>query len=219
MSNTKNSFSSLIAQFLRLQKNSLEIINKLNDVTTSSKDSVEIEFLMDDNTSENIQVPSFGYLKSEVNRLDQNIKALSGLDDNRANVRNPDGTVAKIYQSRTLQDPSSPSSLQVPSTFQARNNWFFESFLNPLLYIEIDVENQIPENSESVYVKRVIANTQSDVQKQYFDNNLKGRNDLSDSDFIAALQSQGIQYFVDEQINNLDLRTIRYIYSKFKTCF
>jgi len=49
MSNTKNSFSSLIAQFLRLQKNSLEIINKLNDVTTSSKDSVEIEFLMDDN--------------------------------------------------------------------------------------------------------------------------------------------------------------------------
>jgi hypothetical protein len=210
MSNTKNSFSSLIAQFLRLQKNSLEIINKLNDVTTSSKDSVEIEFLMDDNTSENIQVPSFGYLKSEVNRLDQNIKALSGLDDNRANVRNPDGTVAKIYQARTLQDPSSPSSLQVPSTFQARNNWFFESFLNPLLYIEIDVENQIPENSESVYVKRIIASTQSDVQKQYFDNNLKGRNDLSDADFIAALQSQGIQYFVDEQINNLDLRTIRY---------
>ena len=76
MSNTKNSFSSLIAQFLRLQKNSLEIINKLNDVTTSSKDSVEVEFLMDDNTSENIQIPSFGYLKTEINRLDQNIKAL-----------------------------------------------------------------------------------------------------------------------------------------------
>ena len=210
MSNTKNSFSSLIAQFLRLQKNSLEIINKLNDVTTSSKDSVEVEFLMDDNTSENIQIPSFGYLKTEINRLDQNIKALSGLEDNTANVRNPDGTVAKIYQAKTLKDPSSPSSLQVPSTFQARNNWFFESFLNPLLYIEIDVENQIPENSESVYIKRIIANTQSDVQKQYFDNNIKGRNDLSDSDFIASLESQGIQYFIDEQINDLDLRTVRY---------
>jgi hypothetical protein len=210
MSNTKNSFSSLIAQFLRLQKNSLEIINKLNDVTTSSKDSVEIEFLMDDNTSENIQVPSFGFLKTEINRLDQNIKALSGLEDNKANVRNADGTVAKIYQSKTLKDPSSPSSLQVPGTFQARNNWFFESFLNPLLYIEIDVENQIPENSENVYVKRIIANTQSDVQKQYFDNNLKGRNDITDADFTASLDSQGIQYFVDEQINSLDLRTIRY---------
>jgi len=51
MSGTKNSFSSLIAQFLRIQKNSMEIVNKLNEVTTSSKDSVEIEFLMDDNTS------------------------------------------------------------------------------------------------------------------------------------------------------------------------
>ena len=211
MSGTNNSFSALIAQFLRLQKNSLEIINKLNDVTTSPRDSVEIEFLNDDNTSQNIQVPSIGFLKSEINRLDSNIKSLSGLEDNKANIRNADGTVSKIYQSNIMKDPSSPSSLQVPSTFQARNNWFFESFLNPLLYIEIDVEDQIPDNSHSVYVKRIIANTQSDVQKQYFDANLKGRNDITDSDYIAALNSQGIQYFVDEQINDLDLRSIRYI--------
>jgi hypothetical protein len=210
MSNTKNSFSSLIAQFLRLQKNSLEIINKLNDVATSSKDSVEIEFLLDDNTSENIQIPSYGFLKSEINRLDQNVLALSGLEDNTANIRKSDGTVAKIYQATVLKDPSSPSSLQVPATFEAKNNWFFESFLNPLLYISVDVENQIPDNSEKVLIKRIIASTQTDVQKQYFDANLKGRNDLSDLNFIAALESQGIQYFIDEQINELDLRTIRY---------
>ena len=210
MSNTKNSFSSLIAQFLRLQKNSLEIINKLNDVATTSKDSVEIEFLMDDNTSENIQIPSYGFLKSEINRLDQNILALSGMEDNTANIRKSDGTVAKIYQATVLKDPNSPSSLQVPGTFQARNNWFFESFLNPLLYISVDVENQIPDNSEKVLVKRIIANTQSDTQKQYFDANIKGRNDLSDADYIAALESQGIAYFTDEQINELELRTIRY---------
>ena len=211
MSNTKNSFSALIAQFLRLQKNSLEIINKLNDVATSPKDSVEIEFLMDNNTSQNIQIPSYGFLKSEINRIDQNVLALSGLEDTSANIRKSDGTVSKIYQANILKDPTSPGSLQVPSTFQARNNWFFESFLNPLLYISIDVENQIPENSERVYVKRIIANTQTDTQKAYFDSNLKGRNDITDTDFIASLKSQGIQYFVDEQINELELRTIRYI--------
>lgn len=211
MSNTKNSFSSLIAQFLRLQKNSLEIINKLNDVATSSKDSVEIEFLMDDNTSENIQIPSYGFLKSEINRIDQNVLALSGLEDTTANIRKSDGTVSKIYQANILKDPSSPGSLQVPGTFQARNNWFFESFLNPLLYVSVDVENQIPDNSEKAYVKRIIASTQTDVQKAYFDANLKGRNDITDSDFTASLKSQGIQYFTDEQINELELRTIRYI--------
>ena len=211
MSNTKNSFSSLIAQFLRLQKNSLEIINKLNDVATSSKDSVEIEFLMDDNTSENIQIPSYGFLKSEINRIDKNVLALSGLEDTTANIRKSDGTVSKIYQANILKDPASPGSLQVPGTFQARNNWFFESFLNPLLYISIDVENQIPANSEKVYVKRIIANTQTDVQKAYFDSNLKGRNDITDSNYTASLMSQGIPYFTDEQINELELRTIRYI--------
>ena len=210
MSTTKNSFSSLIAQFLRLQKNSLEIINKLNEVATTQDDSVEIEFLMDNNTSENIQIPSYGFLKSEINRLDQNILALSGLEDNTANIRKSDGTVAKIYQASVLKDPSSPSSLAVPGTFQARNNWFFESFLNPLLYISINVENQIPVDSNKVVIKRIIANTQSDVQKQYFDNNLKGRNDLTDEDFIAVLESQGIQYFVDEQINDLPLQSVRY---------
>jgi hypothetical protein len=210
MANTKNSFSSLIAQFLRLQKNSLEIINKLNEVATTQDDSVEIEFLLDDNRSENIQIPSYGFLKSEINRLDQNILSLSGLEDSSANIRKSDGTVSKIYQASVLKDPNPPSSLPVPVTFQARNNWFFESFLNPLLYISINVENQIPVDSKKVVVKRIIANTQSDVQKQYFDNNLKGRNDLSDIDFISVLESQGIQYFIDEEINDLPLQSVRY---------
>ena len=81
MSNTKNSFSSLIAQFLRLQKNSLEIINKFNEVATSPKDSVEIEVINDDGTSNKIQIPSFGYLKGEIQRLDQNVLSLSGLEE------------------------------------------------------------------------------------------------------------------------------------------
>ena len=210
MSNTKNSFSSLIAQFLRLQKNSLEIINKLNEVTTSPKDSVEVEVINDDNTSGKIQVPSIGFLKSEINRIDQNIIALSGLENNTANIRKSDGSIAKIYQASVLKDPQSPTSLSVPSTFQARNNWFFESFLNPLLYVSINVDNQIPDGSNKVITKRIIANTQTDTHKQYFDTNIKGRNDLTDTNYISILKSQGIQYFVDEQVVDLELRSIRY---------
>jgi len=210
MSNTKNSFSSLIAQFLRLQKNSLEIINKFNEVATSPKDSVEIEVINDDGTSNKIQIPSFGYLKGEIQRLDQNVLSLSGLEDSTSNIRKSDGTVSKIFQASILKDPSSPTSLQVPSTFNARNNWFFESFLNPLLYISINVDNQIPVNSNKVLTKRIIANTQTDTQKSYFDTNLKGKNNLTDSEYISALKGQGIPYFVDEQIVDLELRTVRY---------
>ena len=48
MAGTKNSISSLLAQFLRLQRNSLEIINKLSTVTTSKEETVSVEFIDDD---------------------------------------------------------------------------------------------------------------------------------------------------------------------------
>ena len=210
MSNTKNSISSLIAQFLRLQKNSLEIINKLSEVTTSPNDNVEVEFINDDNTIESIQIPSFGFFKNEIKRLDQNIMALSGMEDATANVRKPDGTVAKIYTASLLKDPSAPTSLQVPSTFKTRNNWFFESFLNPLLYVSLNVENQIPAECKKVVVRRVIADTQTDAKKSYFDTNLKGKNDLTYDQYISALSGQGIGYFIDESIVDLPLQIIRY---------
>lgn len=210
MSNTKNSISSLIAQFLRLQKNSLEIINKLSEVTTSPNDNVEIEFINDDNKIESIQIPSFGYFKNEIRRLDQNIMALSGMEDSTANVKKPDGTVAKIYTATLLKDPEAPTSLQVPSTFKTKNNWFFESFLNPLLYISLNVDNQIPSDCKKVVVRRVIADTQTDANKSFFDTNLKGRNDLTYEQYVSALSGQGIGYFIDESIVDLPLQVIRY---------
>ena len=82
--------------------------------------------------------------------------------------------------------------------------------MNPLLYISLDVQNQIPDDSNKVVTKRIIANTQTDTEKAYFDQNLKGRNDLSDADFQAALEGQGIQYFIDEQTVDLPLQSIRY---------
>jgi hypothetical protein len=61
-----------------------------------------------------------------------------------------------------------------------------------------------------VVTKRIIANTQTDEEKEYFDQNLKGRNDITDQDFQDALESRGIQYFVDEQTVDLPLQSIRY---------
>jgi hypothetical protein len=55
--------------------------------------------------------------------------------------------------------------LPVPSTFAVKDNWFFENFLTPLLYINIDVTGQIPDSADRIVVKRLIANTVTDEQK------------------------------------------------------
>lgn len=210
MAGTKNSISSLLAQFLRLQKNSLEIINKLSNATTSKQDTVNVEFLDDNNATSVISIPSWGYIINEIKRLDSNIKTLTGLDDGNANVRNADGTVSRIYQSKPLTDPIAPSTLQVPANFKFRSNHFFESFLNPLLFVTFDLDGQVDPGTKRVFVKRIIANTSTDAQRNYFDTNLKGRNDISDADYMNALYGQGITYTIDESPEDLPLQVIRH---------
>ena len=209
MSGTQNSISSLVAQFLRLQKNALEIINGLNEVATSTNQSVQIEMLDEAGFPTNVSIPAYGYLSSQIQRLDKNIQALAGLGDNFSTIRNPDGTYSQIYKSQPLRDPKPFVNLQVPNTFLARDNWFFESFLSPLLYISIDVTGQLPDDADRILVKRIIANTETDAQKAFFDTNLSGRNNVGEQEFIDELTNNGILYFVDEEIIPLPLRTIR----------
>lgn len=209
MAGTQNSISSLVAQFLRLQKNSLEIINGLNEVATSTNDTVEIEMLDETGLPTNASIPAYGYLRRQIQRIDSNIQSLIGLGDNFATVRNPDGTYSQIYKVQPLREPVTLTNLPVPSTFSIKDNWFFESFLNPLLFVKIDVTDKIPNDSDRVVVIRIIANTTTDDQKAYFDNNLKGRNDIKYQDFITELDSQGIPYFSDEDVVDLPLRVIR----------
>jgi hypothetical protein len=210
MAGTKNSISSLLAQFLRLQQNSLEIITKLSSTTTSKQDTVSVDLVDENNQASTVSIPSWGYIINNLNRLDSNIKALSGLDNGNANVRNADGTLSRIYQFQPLVDPKAPSNLQVPSNFKYRNNYFFESFLNPLLFVTFSLDGQVPAGTKRVYIKRIIANTTTDAQKNYFDNNLKGKNDVSDLDFMTALSGQNITYFIDENPVELPLQVVRY---------
>ena len=211
MAGTQNSISSLLAQFLRLQKNSLEILNGLNEAAVSTNDTVSIEVLDEAGLPKNANIPSYGYLRGEIQRIDNNIKSLAGIGENSATVRNPDGTYSQVFKVNTLKEPARLVNLTVPSTFSVKDNWFFESFLSPLLYININVTGQISDNADRIVVKRIIANTTTDAQKEYFDLQLKGRNDLSYESYIQLLDDNGIGYFVDEDIVQLPLRTIRYI--------
>ena len=208
---TQNSISSLVAQFLRLQKNALEIINGLNQVATSTNDTVEIQLLDEFGFPTTSSIPAYGYLRSQIQRLDSNIEALAGLGENFSTIRNPDGTYSQIYKVEPLRDPLPLVGLPVPSTFATKDNWFYESFLSPLLYINVDVTGQIPDSADRILLKRIIANTTTDAQNIYFDQNLKGRNDITESEFINDLTQAGIGYFTDEDTIPLPLRSLRYV--------
>ena len=209
MAGTQNSISSLVAQFLRLQKNALEIINGLNEVATSTNETVSIEVLDDNGNPTTASIPSYGYMRAQIERIDNNIKSLAGIS-NGSTVRNPDGTYSQVFKAEPLKNPAPMKNLPVPGTFQTKDNWFFESFLSPLLYVSIDVTGKISENADRILIKRIIANTTTQAQKDFFDNSLKGRNDVSYDSFVTELTAAGIQYFTDESLEQLPLRKLRY---------
>lgn len=210
MGQTKNSFSGLLAQFMRLETNALTIVGKLSEAVTSSKDTVEFSLTSDDGINQIYQVPSFGALKANIDRIDKTIQGMAGLGDSNAKVRLPDGTYKTIYLSSIAKDPKPIGNVSTPTKFQTRSNWFFESFLNPLLYVEFDISAYVDPETERVRVLRLLCNTDNTDKIAYFDNNIKGRNDLDYEKTLEELQKRNISWSVDDEIVPMDPSVARY---------
>lgn len=210
MTATTNSFSSILAQFARLQTQTLEILRGLSEAVGSNADNVTLEFSTADDEKVVYQVPSFGFIESQLNRIDRTLEQIMGLDGSDANIRTSDGSFKKIIQSRLVGSPGKMSGLQVPLNFEYKNNWFFESFLSPSLYTSVDITPFVDNSADKVLIKRMILNLESQEEIDYFNDTYKGRNNISYENLLIDLQNRGIEFFVDEDVNDLPLSVLRY---------
>jgi hypothetical protein len=207
---TNNSLTQFLTQLLRIQKNSMEIVGKLSQVTSSNAQSVFIQLEDQYGAVQNYELPSIGHIENEISRLDKNFNSLVGLDGGDVNVRMSDGSFKKIVQSTLFKQPTKIGQLLVPSTFNKKNNWFFESFLNPLLYVSFDITQYVEYNTQQVAYKRIILSCDTDEKKTYFDQNIKGKNDIDYDTLLNNLYTKSINYFVDEDIANLPVSIPRF---------
>jgi hypothetical protein len=206
-----NSISQLLEQFLELNTNSLETFVRINEAITTDKETVSIDlFNSKTNKMETIQIPAFGYLKREIDRLNSNVSSISGLEGSNANVRLKDGTFRTIHTSRLKGPSPSITTLASPTQFSTKLNDFFENFLNPLLTINLDVSNQIPVETEKVYVERYIFNENDLATITAFDDIYKGGSEIVYSDFKTQLTTNNFVYYLDSQVIDMPIRTIQY---------
>lgn len=208
--NTKNSLSTLLSQFIKLNRNALEIFERINEAVTSNKETVNVDLFDDDSNLKRVQIPSFGFLKSEITRLDANFSNLSGMGDADTTVRLADGSYRKIITSKLNSPAKDIKDVQTPTKFEYKNNWFFEDFLNPLMYITIDVSGQIPQNTEKFLVKKYILQLDNETKKKYFNNNIKGHSDLDFIDFNNQLISEDISFISDDETREVPHKEINY---------
>lgn len=206
-----NSISQLLEQFLELNTNSLETFKRINEAITTDKETVSIDlFNSKTNSMETIQIPAFGYLKREIDRLNINLSSISGLEGSNANVRLKDGSFRTIHTSRLKGPSPSITTLASPTQFSTKLNDFFENFLNPLLTINLDVSKQIPVETEKVYVERYIFNENDPTSVTAFDELYKGGSEIVYSDFKTQLTTNNFAYYLDSQVIDMPTRTIQY---------
>lgn len=206
-----NSISQLLEQFLELNTNALETFNRINEAITTNKETVVIDlFNSSTNQMETIQIPAFGYLKREIERLNNNINSISGLEGSDANIRLKDGSYRTIHTARLKGPSKSITSLASPTTFSTKLNEFFEDFLNPLLTINLDVTGQIPVETEKVYVERFVFDSEDIATSTVFDEIYKGSSEIDYATFRTDLTNSAYKYYIDSEVLDMPMRLIQY---------
>ena len=195
--NTNNSISNSLKKLLEINTNSLKTFERINEAITTDQKDVPLEILTTDGTK-TVYVPSFGYMKRELERLDTNLKSLSGLGKGNTRIKLPDGT----YQNIT--------SFTRPVNFATKANYFFEDFLNPLLTTSINVSGQIPNNTERVLVKRILIDSASAVSVEFFNANYKNKEGLNYSTIIKEISNNNISYTLDEDTRDMPYRNAQF---------
>jgi len=207
---TKYSLTTLLNNLLKLQNNGYQIITKLSDVVSSNSDTVEVDIMDGKGVIQKVYVPSYGSLKNQIVKLEQDIKNISGVGDTSSRLQLSDGTFRKILVSSLQREAEDIKTMRVPAVFNKKENWFFESFLNPLLYVSFDLTNQIKFETEKIETARYILNLDTEEKLRVFSERFFNKDDIKFQEFVKILLDNNIKFFLDKDTLDLPPRTLRF---------
>ena len=213
---SQESVAELLAKLTLLHSNLTEFMNKFAQSLTSYSNYTEVIQQAEDGSTSTIKIPSMGYMGMQVTALNNQIETLVSANDKELILKYTDGSV-RSFEMKALStlidtlESIKDAQFTIPSEFRVKNNWFFESFLNPLIYVTINIQSFLTDNNVNKFaVKRIIANTISDADNSFFDSNIKGRTDIVYEDLLTALDNEGIVYTEDDNIVDLPYAINRY---------
>ncbi len=152
----KSSFAEVSEQIITYNQNVLELLSKLDELTTSDKSTVTVKFTDQFGVLTEYQVPSIGFLKSEITRLNNNLNTLFSIDANGALIQTANNKFKKIITVDLNIEPNTIDSLEILSNFKSDKNWFFDGLLNPILSVDINLDGKVEDDVREVLVRRYI---------------------------------------------------------------
>jgi hypothetical protein len=153
----QSSYNTVAEQIINFNNNVVGLLSKINNLVSSSEQSVTIDVVDQTGVLRQFSLPSFGYLKSEIDRLNNNINSIYSINDAGALIQPTNGTKFKKVVTVDLnREPNDINSLGTLTTFKSEKNWFFDGLLNPAIFVELDLTGQIENNVRKILCRRYI---------------------------------------------------------------
>ena len=189
----KSSFATVASQIVNYNSNILELLSKFEAIATSNRSTIDIDFEDEFGNRTTFNTPSMNYLLSEIKRLNNNINSIFNIDTTGSIIQNADNKFQKVVSINLNTEPNSINELTNIDTFVATKNWFFDSLLNPMLNVEIDLEGRVSDNVRKCMVRRYIVKFDRTSDGQLtatgqsalnsYNENFRNRNDITFEDF------------------------------------
>ena len=200
--------------------NSNSYAENLKKLTESSADIIAIASGINEamagndaevNISEDMSLPSFSNIVKRVERAENTI---SKFTQGKGVVETDDGTYRKIKVTNVSRPPEAISSLTFSNVFSIDPNWFFESLQYPRCTVSIDLTDKIDEDSDRVYVTRIILDRSNTDILDYYNTNIANK-PVGYAALITMLEKDGITYKEDKDEIKLPLTYEKY-YGEFR---
>lgn len=156
----QSSFPRVADQIINYNKNIVEILTKLNSLATTRDNVIQMQIFDETGTLRSFAVPSNESLRSDIERLNNNINSLYAIDSPGGSMIQ--STVGGLNQFKKIisvdlnVEPLPINNLQPVANFKTDPNWFFDSMLNPILSVEFDFTSQIENNVRKIQSRRYI---------------------------------------------------------------
>ena len=200
--------------------NSNSYAENLKKLTESSADIIAIASGINEamagndaevNISEDMSLPSFSNIVKRVERAENTI---SKFTQGKGVVETDDGTYRKIKVTNVSRPPEAISSLSFSNVFSIDPNWFFESLQYPRCTVSIDLTDKIDEDSDRVYVTRIILDRSNIDILNYYNANIANK-PVGYAALITMLEKDNIAYKEDKDEIKLPLTYEKY-YGEFR---
>lgn len=212
MTKNINSFAETVQNLVDSTNVALETLVSMNKTMTTQENSVTFTVQTKDQTTGDVSTNTYSMpsYSTVLNKLNSVYNTVDTFVKGQGAVLLDDGTYREIKTQPLAIPPDKILDVVKPTTFKTKSNWFFENLIFPQLAVSFDLKGKIDDQSDRVYVKRVIVDNQSDTDTQWFLDNIANK-DLTYYDLITLLSESNVKYWEDEEITMLPLYSQPYV--------